>query len=382
MTRHCCEAPASSVAASPISRDAAAGDDGERMTPSGLAQKIPIALSLLGSLCACAQRAPAPPDGASEEVIFDRYSPLSRNEEIARRTLPPLTQRRGHQMLTATHQAFRDQAIDLTKERFTLYVPGGSPPKEGFGLLVFIAPWDEPTQPRMWRQPLNRHGLIFVSAVNSGNDQKVLDRRLPLALLAYENVRARYPIDPKRVYVGGLSGGSRAAEMTALAYPDVFRGVLLNAGSDPLGGEAGMYLPPADLFHLFQEIRLVYVTGDRDERNLRDDQISRSSMRDWCVFDIEVKDARKLGHEPLDQASFDAALGALEKRSAIDAGEVARCNARVQRELAARIGEVEAAIAHGDREGAVARLKDLDGRYGGLAGPAIFELDARIAAGK
>ena len=70
-------------------------------------------------------------------------------------------------------------------------------------------------------------------------------------------MRARYPIDPKRVYVGGLSGGSRAAEMTALAYPDVFRGALLNAGSDPIGGEAGIYLPPAELFRRFQETKLV-----------------------------------------------------------------------------------------------------------------------------
>jgi len=349
------------------------------MTP--LARKLPIAVSVLGSLCACAQPAPAPPpDGTFQEVIFDRYSSLSRNEEIARRTLSPLTQRRGQQMLAATHQAFRDQPIDLTKERFTVYVPGGPPAKEGFGLLVFIAPWSEATRPQMWRPPLSRHGMIFVSAMSSGNDAKVLDRRMPLALLAYENVLARYPIDPKRVYVGGLSGGSRAAEMTALAYPDVFRGVLLNAGSDPIGGEAGNYLPPADLFHMFQETRLVYVTGDGDERNLHDDRISRASMRDWCVFDIEVKDARKLGHQQLDQRSFDLALAALEKRGAIDAGELARCNARLQRELAARIAGIETAIARGDREGALARLKDVDGHYGSLAAPAIFELDARIAA--
>src|SRR6266478_9146450 len=41
---------------------------------------------------ACAQRAPAPlTGGALQEVVFDRYSPLARNEEIARRTLTPLT---------------------------------------------------------------------------------------------------------------------------------------------------------------------------------------------------------------------------------------------------------------------------------------------------
>jgi len=231
----------------------------------------------------------------------------------------------------------------------------------------------------LWRSPLNRHGLIFVSAANSGNEVKILDRRLPLALLAYENVRARYPIDPKRVYVGGLSGGSRAAEMTALAYPDVFRGALLNAGSDPIGGEAGIYLPPAELFRRFQETKLVYVTGEGDELNLRDDQISRASMRDWCIFNIDVRNARKLGHEPLDPPSLDRALDALERPSAVDGGELARCNARVQRELDSKLAAVEAAIARGDHGGARAQLKAIDAQYGGLAASAIVELDARIA---
>lgn len=337
--------------------------------------------SLLLSLWACAQPAPAPQTGgALQEVVFDRYTPLSRNEEIARRTLTPLTFRRGQQILAATGRAFREQPIDLTKQKFAVYVPGGAPPKDGYGLLVFIAPWPEATRPRMWRPPLSRHGLIFVSAANSGNEVKVHDRRLPLALLAYENVRARYPIDPKRVYVGGLSGGSRVAEITALAYPDVFRGALLNAGSDPIGGEAGIYLPPAELFGRFQETKLVYVTGQDDELNLHDDEISRASMRDWCVFNIEVRDARKLGHEPLDPPSLARALDALERPSAVDAGELARCNARLQRELASKLAAAEAAIAHGDGDGARAQLKAIDAHYGGLAAPAILDLDARIAA--
>jgi pimeloyl-ACP methyl ester carboxylesterase len=332
-------------------------------------------------LGACAQRTPSPQgDGAVQEVVFDRYTPLARTEEIARRTLTPLTFRVGQQALAAKGETFREHQIDLRKESFIVYVPAGAPGKDGYGLLVFIAPWSEPTKPQMWRPPLDRHGLIFVSASSSGNEESVLDRRLPLALLAYENVRARYPIDPKRVYVGGLSGGSRAAEIAALAYPDVFRGVLLNAGSDPIGGEAGIYLPPAELFRKFQQTRLVYVTGEADDVNLHDDKVSRASMKDWCVFDVEVKYVRKLGHAPLDRASFDQALDALEQRSAIDAGELADCNARVQRELTAKLTGAGSAIARGDRDGAREQLKAIDGHYGGLAAPAILELYERCWA--
>jgi hypothetical protein len=332
------------------------------------------------SVWACAQRAPAPQTGSVlQHSIFDRYSPLSRNEEIARRALTPLMWQRGQQMLAATGRALHEQPIDLTKERFAVYVPGGAPPKDGYGLLVFIPPSLEAAPPPTWGPPLDRHGLIFVSAANSGNEANVLERRLPLALLAYENMRARYPLNPSRVYVGGFSGGSRAAERTALAYPDVFRGALLNAGSDPIGGEAGIYLPPAELFRKFQETKLAYVTGDDDHLNLDSDQISRASMRGWCVFNIEIRNARKLGHEPLDASSLNRALDALERPSTVDAGELARCNARLQRELAAKVADVEMAITRGATDEARAQVNAIDATYGGLAAPGILDLDAKIA---
>jgi len=332
---------------------------------------------------ACAQQRTASPGPATvlDDVVFSSYSPLSRTAEIARRTLPPLTLRRGEETFAARGERFREQPVDLSKERFTLYVPGGAPPPEGYGLLVFVAPWPEPTRPRQWQLPLNRHRLIFVSATNSGNDASVLDRRLPLALLGYENVRLRYRIDPKRVYIGGLSGGSRVAEITALAYPDVFRSALLNAGSDPIGGQSGIYLPPADLFEKFQKTRIVFATGDKDELNLRDDGATRASLKEWCVFDVEVRTARGLGHEPLDAPNLDRALSALDEHSAPDRDEQARCTERIQRELGAKLEEAAAAIARGERDRARELLGAISYRYGGVAARAVLELDARLTHG-
>lgn len=283
-------------------------------------------------------------------------------------------------MLSATRQVLRDQQIDLAQEKFAFYVPAMAPPESGYGLLVFVQPWPQANTPGDWRETLDRHGLIFVTAANSGNDVKVLDRRMPLALLAYENIRSRYPLDPRRVYVGGLSGGSRVAEMTALAYPDVFHGALLNAGSDPIGGEIGIYLPPADLFEKFQRTRLVFVTGHHDERNLTDDGDSLQSMRDWCVFNVVVHEPPRLGHEPLDSNSLDRALAALEQSSPIDVVKLAQCNAKLLRELSAKLADADAAIARGDTEGARARIKQIDAHYGGLASPAILDLDKKLTA--
>ncbi len=349
------------------------------MGPLGDLRTIGVCLSL--PFWACARQAvPGPPATQLHDVIFDRYSPLSASAEIARRTLTPLTFVHGQQALAAKGQALADQPIDLAQEKFAVYVPAGAPPPGGYGLLVFVSPGPDAPEPRRWRPPLDRHGLIFVSAAHSGNEASVLERRLPLALLAYENVRARYRIDPSRVYVGGLSGGSRVAEVAALAYPDVFRGTLLNAGSEPIGGERGIYLPPADLFRRFRRTRLVYVTGEDDPGNLEDDQISQASMKEWCVFDVEVQVARRRGHEALDAAALNDALDALDRRSAIDEAGLERCSERVERELSSRLADAEAALARGDREGARARIAAIDRRYGGLSAPAIVELDARLTA--
>ena len=333
---------------------------------------------LLGS---CAGRTPASGRaGHSEDVVFTDYSPLSRSEEIARRTLPPLTFRRGLELFSAKGKKLGEQQIDLAKEKFAVYLPAGVPPRNGYGLLVFIAPWSEATHLKRWQAAFDRHGMIFVSAAKSGNEESVLDRRLPLALLAYENVRARFPLDPKRVYVGGLSGGSRVAEIAALAYPDVFRGALLNAGSDPIGGEAGIYPPPADLFRKFQKTRIVYVTGGKDEGNLATDHTSQRSMRQFCVFDIEILTPPELWHRALDSDSLDRALDALDQRSPPEPDELAQCNVRLQRDLATKIAQAEAAIARGDREDARGRIKEIDAQYGGVAASAIYDLDAKLTA--
>jgi len=62
-------------------------------------------------------------------------------------------------------------------------------------------------------------------------------------------------------------------------------------------------------------------------------------MRGACVLDVKTEYAMGLGHEPLDAVSFERALDALEEPRAVDAGALARCNARVEREIAAKLAD-------------------------------------------
>jgi pimeloyl-ACP methyl ester carboxylesterase len=243
---------------------------------------------------------------------------------------------------------------------------------------VFIPPWPKAALPAGWAGPLDRHGIIYVSAANSGNNTNVMDRRMPLALLEVENIRKRYPLDPSRIYAGGMSGGSRVALHLALAYPDVFRGVLLNAGSDPIG-QAPLFLPPAALFAMFQtSVRVVYLTGAYDAAHLQDDLRSRQSLRNWCVFDVQSITSPRQGHEVANAPDLARALDTLDRRRQPDAAQLASCRAGIGAALESRLAKAQAELAQGDIHGARAQLEAIDRDYGGVASAGVLKLQGEL----
>ncbi len=341
--------------------------------------RAPGVILILG-FAAAAGRAATPAEGATglqAEITFGDYSPLASSAELMRRLLSPLTAAQARRETARSGQPLREQPVDLAHEKFTVYVPGRAP-AQGYALLVFVPPWREAVVPPHWTGALDAHAMIFVSASNSGNDANVLDRREPLALLAAYNVMQRYPVDPARIYVGGFSGGARVALRLALAYPDLFRGALLEAGSDAIG-DGQLPLPAADLFRQFQETsRLVYLTGQDDSFGLDQDERSRQSMQQWCVFDLDTQLMLRAGHEPAGSAALDHALDALIAHRAPDPKNLASCRERVADGLSARLAQVRTLLEAGKPGDAWPLLKKIDARYGGLAAPESLGLAAQI----
>jgi pimeloyl-ACP methyl ester carboxylesterase len=317
--------------------------------------------------------------GLLSDVVFTEYSPLSGAAEVTRRLMSPLNAARVDRALKRSGNGVRDQSIDLTHEKFAVYVPSHAP-EGGYSLLVFVPPWPEAAVPRQWLSALERHGVIYVSAANSGNEADVVDRREPLALLAAANIMKRYQVNPARVYVGGFSGGSRVALRIALGYPDVFSGVFLDAGSDPIGS-AEIPLPPADLFKRFQEAtRLVYVSGGHDDFHLQQDKASQQSLEGWCVLDLVTEAAGWTAHEVVDARAFNRVLDDLEHRKSPMSNQLVKCRERVGAELAAQLHRVEALVGAGKSADAGAAVRKLDARYGGLAAPQSVALANRAGA--
>jgi len=316
-------------------------------------------------------------EGHSEVLTFDQYTPLASNLGMADRLLSPLTAMELRNRMAETGKELRDQPIDLSHEQFRVYVPGMRPPA-GYGVFVFVPPWQENDMPRGWETAFDTQGVIFVSATRSGNEESPLGRREPLAILAAYNVMQRFPVDRSHVYIAGFSGGSRIALRLALAYPDLFRGAFLDAGSDPIG-EPDLPLPPRTLFEQFRaSSRLIYVTGTRDEFHMTQQSGSVGSMSRFCVVNVSTQPVAGLGHALAPPSVVAAALGVLSSPVPPPSPRAEQCWTRLTAEVDGALSEAEAKMDRGDPKAARRRLDRIDKRFSGLAAPRSVALAQKL----
>lgn len=335
-----------------------------------------LAAAVIGTVCggfAMAQESP-PASGLREDVTFSSYPPLARNSELLGRVFTPLTLAGIRRDLAQKGKTIGETSVDLAAEKFLVYVPATRPP-QGYRLMVFVPPWQKAQLPQGWGPVLDQFGMIFVTAARSGNEEDIISRREPLALIAAQNVMAQYPVDSTQVYVGGMSGGARMALRLALAYPDLFHGALLNSGSDVIGTITEP-LPSASLFRQFQTgTRLLYVTGDHDAANVESEMRSKRAMQDWCVSDVASIRMPFAGHDVAPPAILSRALQALLEPERPDPDRMAACRAAIETEIAGELAKTDALIASGSRADAQKAVKNIDAKYGGLAAPRSVEID-------
>ena len=318
--------------------------------------------------------AASPSTGLQRDAVFTSPASLARNGELLRRLVSPLHAMDMRQAMAGDPRALEASPLAPAQQHFALYVPTSPAPATGYALLVFVPPWQDARVPEEWIPVLDRNDVIFVTAAGSGNDANVLDRRAPLALLAAHNVMQHYHVDPARVYVGGFSGGSRVALRLALAYPDLFRGALLDAGSDPIG-TTQVPLPPADLLHRFQQSsRIVFLIGNDDR--VPQAQLARTgaSLARWCVFDTDSITLLRTSHVLANASAFAQGLARLFKPHAPEPAKIAACRARNAAALDGDFDKAESLANTGHIDHAMRALTAVDARYGGLAAPRSLQL--------
>ncbi len=213
---------------------------------------------------------------------------------------------------------------DLAEETFEVYVPESYREDAPVGLFV----WISPTPFGGFRSPaiaeaLDRHRVIWVGADASGN-LRLVWYRTGLALDAVQSLGRLYAIDPKRVWVGGHSGGSRVASSLLLFYPEVFRGAILFSGADyyrpvDVPDRPGAYWPPelpkpprAVLERVKRASPIVQIAGELDFNRAQTRAVAEEMRRDGFehVTYLEVPGAEHT--LAVDPAYFDRALALLD----------------------------------------------------------------------
>jgi len=197
-----------------------------------------------------------------QRITFTESGPLTGLDEYCRRT---------RQAPAAYNREGNEHEYTLADESFQLLVPPSCNADNPHGLFVWISPGDS-NLPRAWLEVLERHKLIWICPNNAGNPRHFLVR-IGLALDAVHNAKDSYPIDPKRIYISGFSGGGRVASMAVLTYPDVFTGAIPMMGCNfyrplPAGEnkffQASAAKPIDSLFAQAKRRPIVLVTGERD----------------------------------------------------------------------------------------------------------------------
>lgn len=346
---------------------------GPPVPASGRLRAAAVVWALLAAFSQAAPAAPAP-----RIVPLESPSPLASTAELVRRTFSPTSRDRLQRVAAGTGQQPPEYSLDASREELELFVPP-APPDGRYGLLVFVMPAQSLQMPDDWRQPLADAGFIYVSPRRAGNDEAVIERRIALAVHAYAYVNGRYPVDPERVFVGGFSGGSRMAQWTAMAYPDVFRGAMLVGGSLQIG-EYEVVLPPRDLaLQFLSRSRLVFATGSEDALNGGIDRRNRKVLQSLCFGGYSREAQLRLGHWLPSGKGLARVLQALQEPVPADP-RFEGCVRGLDQDIGRRLAEVEALMAAGRMQEAGIALGRTEDRYGGLAGDRAVPLARRIAA--
>ena len=303
-------------------------------------------------------------------------SPLASAPELIERQFSPLEafQLQGKLAANGLKDPFH---IDLAAERL-LVRPPDAPGADGrYGLLVYIDSGKKASLDPQWINALDAHHVVFVSPDNSGDDARTLDRRIPLALHAYEYARKTYSVDPERVYVAGRDGGARVAQRLALSYPDVFTGAIVNVGGDGLGTD--IPAPAPDLLrYLRTRSTLVLATSRHDQPAFSEQQRLLRSLRTYCIANSHEFDNGHTvaGHAGITGTYLSDFLGAFEGPRKPDPEGQARCEQDFQRDATSAMANIRQLEATNRHEDALKALVDFDHAYGRLL------LDDEVAAAK
>lgn len=193
-------------------------------------------------------------------------------------------------------------------------LPRGFDARLSHGLLVYIDPTPISKVHDFMHAVADELGLIIVAPEKVGNRVYAPDR-WQAALDAVATVSARLRVDPRRVYITGISGGGQISTHMCLCFPEVFAGAvpIVALGSYeniPIGNgtmwQGTFGKPRREVLAIAKQRRLCAITGGKDFNQRVVHEGARILTRDG--INIRVNDFADMGHEAPTAARFAEAL--------------------------------------------------------------------------
>ena len=243
-------------------------------------------------------------------------------------------------------------------QTYALYIPSSFNPEKTYPILLCFDPGARGRAPvERFQAAAETFGWLVAGSNNSRNGPWEANAKAINAM--YGDLSRHLPLDRKRIYVAGLSGGARVACQIALG--GLAQGVIACSAAFP-GSEVPAKLPFA-FFGTAGVTDFNYRELRRVDRELAD----RKAVHRVVIFDG--------GHEWLPPELARAALAWLELH-AMRAGTRPKDDAWIASEFEARRGAVPAAPALDQ----LRALKSLVADFKGLADTAEFESRAKTLA--
>ncbi len=220
----------------------------------------------------------------------------------------------GDRFVGASTTNIDESMRDLAKETLYARLPRGYNPRTPAGLLIWINSGDTGEPPGLFAGTLDELGIICIGAAESGNARHVADR-YQLAFDGLATATRRWHVDPRRVYVTGMSGGGRVSGRLQGCFADVFMGAVPITALDycenvPNGvgqfWRAGYNRPSAPLFRILRQRPIAPITGRKDANYLPITHAVDLMRRDG--LDVKVFGDPAMGHEMPTPEDFNAAL--------------------------------------------------------------------------
>jgi hypothetical protein len=144
-----------------------------------------------------------------------------------------------------------------TRRSYELYVPPRHPPRQPYALILHVPTGLRSDGWQHWQRTCQRHGVMLAGVHRAGNAVP-MEARARIVLDVLDDVRRRFPVDPDRTYITGISGAGHATGCIAHALPELFGGHIAICGEWNLRVEAMLRL------RVSERLSVAVLTGATD----------------------------------------------------------------------------------------------------------------------